>query len=162
MVEYGNLQEVEIGGNACLSIAISGSRDIPDRRLDAARKNNIREWWYKHGGDPLNERLECPLGRLRLGGFLSEKEYEAGCKWRTIYRNWLEAIEAPSDLSDEKAESYEQAFRVGQSALMKLGRRIFDAVNAVAVYEEPEELGEFYFTARSAKIGFTELASIFS
>lgn len=144
-----------------MSIAISGSRDIPDRRLDAARKNNIREWWYKHGGDPLNERLECPLGRLRLGGFLSEKEYEAGCKWRTIYRNWLEAIEAPSDLSDEKAESYEQAFRVGQSALMKAGRRVFDGVNAIVVYEEPEELGGLHENAKAARVGLNILVGIF-
>lgn len=147
-----------------MSIATSGSRDIPDRRLEAALRNPIRRWWREKDeekNDPLNERLECPLGRLRLGGFLSEQEYEAGCRWRTIYENWLTAIEAPADLSDEKAESYEKIFKIGQRALMKLGRRVFDSVNAIAVYEEPEELGDFEFTARTARTGLAALAEIF-
>jgi hypothetical protein len=156
-----------------LSIAISGSRDIPDRRSGAALQNPIRKWWHDQGGDPLNERLECPLGRLRLGGFLSETEYEAGCKWHAIYRNWLKAIEAPDDLDDEKCESYERAFKIGQTALLDAGRhvyksgrmikhrRIFDSVNALVVYEAPEELGDFYFVAESAREGLRILAKIF-
>jgi hypothetical protein len=156
-----------------LSIAISGSRDIPDRRSGSALGNPIRRAWQEQGGDPLDERLECPLGRLRLGGFLSEAEYEAGCKWRTIYHNWLKAIEAPSDLSDEKAESYEQAFKIGQRALIDAGkhvyksgrsikyRRIFDSVNALVVYESPEELGDFKSVAEYARQGLRVLVAIF-
>lgn len=143
-----------------MSIAISGSRDIPDQRLGAAQRNPIRNWWHEQGGNPLDERLECPLGRLRLGGFLSEKEYEAGVKWRSIYRNWLKAIES-NELEDEKCESYEQAFKNGRTALLNAGRKVFDRVNAVVVYEEPEELSGFYENARSARIGLRVLADIF-
>ena len=144
-----------------MSIAISGSRDIPDRRSEPALQNPIRRWWREQDGDPLNERLECPLGRLRLGGFLSETEYEAGCKWRTIYQNWLEAIEAAPDLDEEKAASYERAFKIGQVALMKAGRRVFDGVNAIVVYEEPEELGGLHENAKAARVGLRILAAIF-
>ncbi len=143
-----------------MSIAISGSRDIPDRRSGAAEQNPIRKWWSEQGGDTLNERLECQLGRLRLGGFLTEPEYEAGCEWRSIYHNWLKAIEAAPELTDDKAESYELAFKAGQEALMNAGRRVFDAVNAVVVYETPEELGGFYFVARDAREGLRILAKI--
>lgn len=144
-----------------MSIAISGSRDIPDRRSGAALNNPVREWWQKQGGDPLDDRLECPLGRLRLGGFLTEKEYEAGVKWRSIYRNWLTAIEAADDLDDEKAEAYERAFKIGQTALIEISRRVFDSVNAVVVYEEPEELGGFCENAKCARVGLRALAEIF-
>jgi hypothetical protein len=96
-----------------------------------------------------------------LGGFLSEDEYQAGCRWRNIYANWLKAIDAPPDLSDEAAEAFERSYKIGAAALLKLGRNVFDSVNALAVYEEPEELGGFWFTARAARRGLRLLSEIF-
>jgi hypothetical protein len=35
------------------------------------------------------------------------------------------------------------------------------AVNSVCVFEDPEELGDFEFTAAAAKIGLADLARLF-
>ena len=42
---------------------------------------------------------------------------------------------------------------------MACGKRVFHAVNSIAVYEEPESLGDQEFTIAAAKIGLTALAS---
>ena len=42
---------------------------------------------------------------------------------------------------------------------MACGKRVFHAVNSIAVYEEPESLGDQQFTYTAAKIGLTALAS---
>jgi hypothetical protein len=124
---------------------------------------------------------ESPLGRLLLNKKISQAEYDAGCRWRDIYFNWLRSIGAPNPfpravdlnnsdfqrpynsnfIDDERAEAITKAFRIGERTLKNLGRRVFDSVNAIAVYEEPEELGDFNSTALAAKKGLAALAEIF-
>lgn len=118
-------------------------------------------------------------------GIISDAEYEAGRRWSVIYRSWLVSIGAPnpfpsaidygkpnasyqepmrpipSELDDERAELIAKSMRVGERTLKKLGPRVFHAVNAVAVYEETEELGDFEFTAKAAKKGLAALAEVF-
>lgn len=131
--------------------------------------------------DPTDPRLENPLGRLRARGQISEAEYQAGCRWRSIYHRWLMSIGAPNPfpaaidfcgssgrqdplddgMTDEQAEEIAKVFRVGERALKKLGPRVFHAVNAIAVYEEPEELGNYECTAKAAKLGLGALAECY-
>jgi hypothetical protein len=131
--------------------------------------------------DPLDPKHESPLGRLRLSGRITEREYNAGCQWRSIYFNWLHSIGAPNPNpaaidygavsseqgpmsavdDDERDEAIAKAFKGGEAVLKRLGPRAFHAVSAIAVYEEPEELGDFQFTARAAKIGLAALAEHF-
>jgi hypothetical protein len=49
-------------------------------------------------------------------------------------------------------------YMAGVKLLEACGKRVLHAVNAVAVFEEPEELGDFEFTARAAKTGLAALA----
>ena len=160
-----------------MNIRISSVREIKDSRSSVVDKNPIR----RGRPDPLDPRLECPLGRLRLDGKISDSEYYAGCRWRRIYLDWLSSIGAPnpfpraidydsyteaqeslgSNLDDEDAELIAKAFRAGETVLKRLGPRVFHSVNAIAVYEEPEELGDFEFTAAAAKKGLAALAEVF-
>ena len=113
------------------------------------------------GIDPLDIRIESTLGRMRLDNRITEEEYNTGVRWRKIYDNWLLCIQAPAELSDEAAEAFEGKYKAGCSILLKLGRRVFDSVNAVCVYEQPEELGDFEFTAAAARKGLHSLADLF-
>ncbi len=161
-----------------MTIRISAARETPiDSRLATA----INQPHRKMALDPLDHRLECPLGRMRISGKITEREYDAGVRWRNIYHAWLTSIGAPSPfpsavdssadmvqnllddsgMDDEACEAFAQSFRAGERVLKNLGPRVFHAVGAVAVYEEPEELGEFEFTARAAKIGLAALADYF-
>lgn len=159
-----------------MNIRISATREVPDARVFVAFDQPHR----RDSSDPLDPRNECPLGRLRLSNRITDAEYSAGCRWRAIYHSWLSSIGAPnpfpaavdwggarvqeplqSNVDDERAEMIAQAFRIGERALKKLGPRVFHAVNAVAVYEQTEDLGDFEFTARAAKKGLAELAEIF-
>lgn len=161
-----------------MNIRISATREIPDARIFVAFDQPHR----RNSHDPLDPRNECPLGRLRLRNKITEAEYQAGCRWRTIYHNWLNSIGAPnpfpasvgigtgghtqelldaSGIDDEMAEVIARAFRAGEAVLKRQGVRVFHAVNAVAVYEEPEELGDFEFTAKAAKRGLAALSEIF-
>ena len=171
-----------------MGIRISAVREIEDPRLATALSNPLRRKYAAKGHDPLDPLIECPLGRMRLDGLISQAEYEAGVRWRKIYQDWLHSMGAPNPfcaspgdpdsisfmgdtpcqmplssdgINDEKAENVAKLFRTGERALMRLGRRVFHAVNAVAVYEETEELGDFEFTAYAAKKGLTALAEIF-
>jgi hypothetical protein len=164
-----------------LNIRISAIREIEDPRAATAKSYPHRQ----NLDDPLDFKAECPLGRMRLRSQISEAEYEAGCRWRNIYHSWLCSIGAPNPfpaaidwtgsfsegqaplssgdnaLADERDEAIAKAFKIGEAVLKKLGCRVFHAVNAVAVYEETEDLGDFEFTARAAKIGLKALAEIF-
>lgn len=144
-----------------MNIRISATREMPDARVPVALDQPHR----RGAVDPLDPRLECPLGRLRLSGRITEAEYRAGCQWRGIYHRWLSSIGAPDhpppDCSDEEAEAIARTFKIGERVLKALGPRVFHAVSAVAVYEEPEELGDFEFTAIAAKKGLTALADVF-
>jgi hypothetical protein len=161
-----------------LNIRISATREMPDARKFVASDQPHR----RNSNDPLDPRNECPLGRLRLRNKITEAEYAAGCRWRTIYHNWLNSIGAPnpfpasvgigtgghtqelldsSGIDDEAAEMIAKAFKTGERELKKLGPRVFHAVNAIVVYEEPDELGDFEFTAMAAKKGLAALAQVF-
>lgn len=164
-----------------MNIRISATRDIPDARVFVAFGQPHRRGTI----DPLDPKHESPLGRLRLSGRITEREFNAGDQWRNIYFGWLRSIGAPNpnpaaidygavrdfdsdsqevmsdEDSDERDQAIAQAFRAGEQVLKKLGPRVFHAVGAIAVYEETEELGDFQFTARAAKIGLAALAEHF-
>lgn len=164
-----------------MNIRISAVREIEDPRTETAEAQPHR----RDVRDSLDPKAECPLGRMRLKGLISEAEYEAGCRWRNLYHSWLCSIGAPNpfpaaidwggafsegqaplssmsdELDDERCEAIARAFKVGEQALKKLGPRVFHAVNAIVVYEEPEELGAFEFTAYAAKKGLAALSRTF-
>lgn len=106
-----------------------------------------------------------PLGRLFACGKISEAEYQAGVRWRESSLGYLASIEAPSpygrgteDIPDDVCERYAQEYAIGRAILESEGKRVFHAVSAIVVYEEPEELGDFAFTSAAAKIGLAALA----
>lgn len=115
------------------------------------------------------DRFECPLGRLAEAGKISKAEYEAGVKWRTVYLGYLQSIGAPEpygssdriEMSDEDCEHFAKSHKRGCAILNALGKRVFHAVNAIAVYEEPETLGDFAYTTAAAKKGLAVLAREF-
>ncbi len=119
----------------------------------------------RNATSPTDERLESPLGRLRIGVEISEASYQAAIKWRDIYLTYLRSIGSPSpygldviEFSDEDCEKAKELFMRGQKILNDMGRRVFHAVNAIAVFEEPEDLGDPAFTLQAAKRGFDALA----
>jgi hypothetical protein len=146
----------------------------PSEREEQARHNPFRRGF----ADPLDPRLECPLGRARARNKITEAEYLAGVKWRDVFLTYLQSIGAPypfcqsvdgggvvtgdpEELSDETCERAAELYKRGVSILMERGRRVYHAVNAVAVYEESEELGDHEQTLRSARIGLSELSKRF-
>ena len=66
-----------------------------------------------------------------------------------------------TDQIDHLEEIATKAFKAADAVLMKLGHRVRDSVNAIAVYEEPEELGDFDRISKAAKIGLAALAEHF-
>ena len=153
-------------------------------RLHTALNNPKRRNQSDLGGysvDPLRHELECPLGRLLLTGKISKEQYGAGVRWRDLSVKYLAAIGAPypfarsvgeascttgsefSDILDEfyqeQLEDIERAYKRGMKVLIAKGRRVFHAVQSIVVYEEPEELGDFEFTLRAAKVGLSEIAA---
>lgn len=130
------------------------NREDFDRVERASQNPNRRDF-----SDPLDSRLECPLGRLRVNKKITEEEYQAGVKWRTIYNAYMRTIRNPEDCKDEECLDAQEDFRRGLKILEAHGNRVYHAVNAVAVYEEPEELGDFEFTSSAAKIGLAALAA---
>jgi hypothetical protein len=138
-------------------------RDREDSdRLDRARMNPKR----REFADPLDSRLECTLGRMRVRGQITEAEYQAGVKWRGVYSRWLKSIESPDDVTEDDAKASRKAYERGLSILEAFDpakkyakrKRVVHAVNSVCVFEDPEELGDFEFTAAAAKIGLADLA----
>jgi hypothetical protein len=131
-------------------------------RLDHACRNPKR----REFADPLDSRLECTLGRMRVRGQITEAEYQAGVTWRGVYSRWLASIEAPEETTDFVAEAVQAKYRRGLEILeafdgsgkYKKRKRVVHAVNSVCVFEDPEELGDFEFTAAAAKIGLADLA----
>lgn len=112
---------------------------------------------------------ECPLGRLAADGKISRAEYQAGVAWRTIYLKYLQSIGAPQpygssdniEMSDSECETFAQSCKRGREILLALGKRVFHAVNAIVVYEDPDSLGDFEFTAAAAQRGLAALAKDF-
>ncbi len=61
-------------------------------------------------------------------------------------------------MSDEDCENADLSYKRGVKLLMDQGRRVFHSVSSIATYEEPEELGDFKYTLKAAKVGFNALA----
>ena len=108
---------------------------------------------------------ECPLAVMRSTKQITEQEYSAGVKWRGVYLSYLRTIGAPTpyggsidSVSDADCGLAAYAHRRGMAILMAKGRRVMHATNAVAVYEESQELGDWSFTSRAAKVGLKALA----
>jgi hypothetical protein len=114
------------------------------------------------------DHKSSPLGRLAHEGRITGAEYEAGVRWRESYLGYLVSIGAPTPYgnggesldhySDQNCNLLSDRHREGIKILERCGKRVMHAVNAVAVFEEPEELGDFEFTAAAAKIGLAALA----
>ena len=135
--------------------------ELEDRlRLKTAKNNNFR----RNAEDPLDPRLESPLGRLAASGQITQREYEAGRNWQTIYTRYLRCIGAPSVgggsemPSDDDCERSTLLFNKGRKLLEAKGKRVWHAVNAIAVYGEPDEYGDSEFRIAAARIGLVALA----
>jgi hypothetical protein len=135
-------------------------REDSDRLERALRNPKRREF-----ADPLDSRLECTLGRMRVRGQITEAEYQAGVAWRGAYSRWLKSIESPEEVTESDADAAQKKYRRGLEILeafdgsntYKKRKRVVHAVNSVCVFEDPEELGDFEFTAKAAKIGLADL-----
>jgi hypothetical protein len=112
-------------------------------------------------------RLGSPLGRLRLAGKISEGEFRAGLEYQRVYLTYLYSIGAPQpfgpgrgeiELSDEQCDRIKEQYLARLGILQEKGRRVLHAVNAIAVFEEPEELGDSEFTIAAAQVGLAALA----
>lgn len=118
------------------------------------------------GHDQRNGSL---LGRLRFERRITQAEYLAGDAWCKAYLAWIKSIEAPDEMSDEECEAAKAKYLKGLKILeaQDLSRpyckrkRVVHAVNAIAVYEEPEELGDFEYTLKAARVGLSDLAKNF-
>lgn len=130
-----------------------------EERLRSAVANNNSK--RRDFGDPLDHRLECALGRARVKNELSEAEYQAGVKWRNVHLAYMRSIMDPDQLSDDECEKAAISYGRGVKILEREGKRVLHAVNAVAVFDEPEELGDREFTLAAAKIGLQALSISF-
>lgn len=112
------------------------------------------------------ERIDIERNRARTPGLESllwrqlipQDEYNAAVRWRTVHLAYLKSIHEPESMVDEDCENASKSYRRGVDILMGRGRRVFHAVSSVAVYEEPEELGDFEYILAAARIGFAALA----
>lgn len=132
------------------------NRNDYERAIRASESPHRRDF-----DDPLDPRLECQLGRLRVSKQISEDEYLAGVKWRNVHHAYMRSIQAPEDLTDEQCELAVRAYERGRKLLEDQGSRVMHAVNAIAVYEDPEELGDYQFTVTAARVGLAALAVSF-
>ena len=115
--------------------------------------------------NPLDERLESPLGRLRVRNQISESEYLAGIRWREIYLAYLMSIGCPTpyggidiELSDELCRLAREALEHGKTVLMPLGRGVFHSVLALVVYQELEDMEDDFIRVDLARRGLRALA----
>ncbi len=111
--------------------------------------------------------LSTRLGWLAHTKEITRAQYEAATRWRDVYLGYLMTIGAPepygnsdgyNSFTDENCEEFARAYRAGIKILESCGKRVLHAVNSIAVYDEPEELGDYKFTLAAAKKGFTALA----
>ena len=108
------------------------------------------------------------LGELYLRKLISAAEYLVGTRWRETYLHYLASIGGPdpfggdpASFTDEVCEALATEVERGQRAMTQVGKRALHAVNAIVVYEEPEELGDFEFTAKAAQQGLAALVVAF-
>jgi hypothetical protein len=121
------------------------------------------------GEDQRNGSL---LGRLRFERRITQAEYIAGGNWCKAYLTWIKSIEAPDEMTDDECEAAKAKYLKGLHILEAQGqnpsppgyqkrKRVVHAVNSIAVFEDPEELGDFEFTLKAARVGLKDLASQF-
>ena len=123
-------------------------------------------WGRPIGPDQRNGSL---LGRLRYENRISQPEYLAGEKWRKSYLDWIKSIEAPDEMSHEDCETAKAKYLKGLKILEAQDlskpyckrKRVVHAVNAITVFEDPEELGDFGYTLKAARVGLQDLAKSF-
>lgn len=118
------------------------------------------------GGRKLDDK--SPLAVLFGRGQISHEEYLAGHEWRVLYLHYLASIGAPApyggdvaSFTDAECQDYADKVARGHAAMDTVGRRAKHAVNAIAVYEEAEELGDFELTALAAQKGLAALVLVF-
>jgi hypothetical protein len=119
-----------------------------------------------HGRD---QRLGSLLGRLRYENRITQPEYLAGDKWRKAYLDWIKSIEAPDEMSDDECEAAKARYLKGLHILEAQDltkpyckrKRVVHAVNSIAVFEDPEELGDFEYTLKAARVGLADLSKSF-
>lgn len=113
------------------------------------------------------------IGRLYEKGKITKAEFEAAKVWREVYRDYLASIGVPGytkdldglghqiNASDLRCEELKKRVYRGIEEVKKnVGRRGLHALNALVVYEEPEELGDFDYTVQAAKVAMSYLAKI--
>jgi hypothetical protein len=105
------------------------------------------------------------IGRLLEKGQLTRAEFETAKIWREIYTDYLMSIGAPGyepvvPMSDLRCEQVRERVYRGIAELKKVGRRSLHAINALVVYCDPEELGDFEFTVSAAKKGLAHLVVV--
>ena len=132
------------------------NRSDYERAITASESPHRRDF-----DDPLDPRLECQLGRLRVSNQISEAEYQAGVKWRNAHQLYMHSIQSPDDMTDEQCEVALRAYERGRKELDGCGSRVLHAVNSITVYEDPEELGDYQFTITAARVGLSALAMRF-
>lgn len=124
------------------------------------------------GSPPIGEdqRNGSLLGRLRFERRITHAEYIAGGKWCKAYLAWIKSIEAPEEMTQDECVSARKDYEKGLEILegrtptqwgYQKRKRVVHAVNSVAVFEDPEELGDFEFTLKAARVGLQDLASQF-
>jgi hypothetical protein len=109
------------------------------------------------------------LGRLRYENRITQPEYLAGDKWRKAYLDWIKSIEAPDEMSDDECEAAKARYLKGLHILEAQDltkpyckrKRVVHAVNSIAVFEDPEELGDFEYTLKAARVGLADLSKSF-
>jgi hypothetical protein len=124
------------------------------------------------GEDQRNGSL---LGRLRFERRITQAEYLAGDNWRQVYLAWIKSIESPEEMQPRKdgrcacevaKDQYLKGLRILEAQTpsqwgYQKRKRVVHAVNSIAVFEDPEELGDFEFTLKAARVGLKDLASQF-
>ena len=138
-------------------------------RTERAKQNPNR----RDAADPLDHRLESPLGRLRESGQISEAEYKAGIDWRDVFFTYLRSIGGPypfakaidfdgppitgmpAEMSDDECERAAKNYFKGIEILGNLPKRVFHAVMALAAYGE--DWGDLSYVATIAQLGLKEL-----
>ena len=108
---------------------------------------------------------KSPLGKLLEAREISQDEYNAGYRWGQIYLKYLICIGAPPHdsksyelPSDDECSKSTSDFTKYSQILIDHGKRVFHAVNAVAVYDD-DEYGDPKFRIAAAKIGLKALAA---
>ncbi len=102
------------------------------------------------GESSLDTRLESELGRLFFNYRISKIEYEAGVRYANIVLMYLLTTDAPEpygrddleSLNDDVCESRKLNMSAAKAVLKQFDRRVTNAVDRVAVYDQAIRDGE--------------------